>query len=109
MSKWQVRITPVAYEDLQAIKAYIADELCNPDAADRIVDRIVSSYEQLSDFPMRGKDAALMLGIETNYRVLVCESYVIFYKVEAEYVSVYRIIYGKRDFLTVLFDLLPEE
>ncbi len=36
-------------------------------------------------------------------------AYLVFYKIEGEFVSVYRILNGARDYLTVLFSEEPSE
>jgi plasmid stabilization system protein ParE len=38
-----------------------------------------------------------------DYRYLVSGNYLIFYKIEDEYISVNRILYGRRDYLRILF------
>jgi toxin ParE1/3/4 len=50
------------------------------------------------------------MDIQTNYRFLVCASYLIFYRCEDEIIFVLRILYGRRDYTRILFgDLLKEE
>lgn len=41
--------------------------------------------------------------MKTDYRFLICGMYLIFYKIEGEFVSVYRILNGMRDYLSILF------
>jgi len=99
----KLRINPLAYQDLLEIKSYIAIELLNPEAADDIVRNIIAAYNRLSDFPFMGQSLSAIIGITTDYRYLVSGSYIIFYKIENEFVSVYRVLYGKRDYVRVLF------
>jgi len=42
--------------------------------------------------------------IETDYRFLVCGNYLVFYRTEADSVFVDRVIYGRRDYIKILFD-----
>lgn len=103
MSKMKIKVNPEAINDIGKIKGYIRDELCNPKAADRIVNEIVKSYKGLKDFPLRGSALDSIISVKTDYRYLVCENYFIFYKVNADTVSVYRIIDARRDFIRILF------
>ena len=44
------------------------------------------------------------------YRYLVCGSYLIFYHVDADTVYIDRVLYGRRNYLTLLFgDKMKEE
>ena len=36
----KIRLSPLALSDLQEIKEYITDELCNPAAANRIITKL---------------------------------------------------------------------
>lgn len=105
----KIRVNPVALQDLKEIKAYITEEFSNPDAALRIVKKIIDSYSKLKDFPLTGTPLASIIDIETDFRFLVCENYIIFYKVNERYVSIYRVLYGRRDYLNVLFGKLTRE
>jgi addiction module RelE/StbE family toxin len=99
----KLRINPVAMQDMQDIKMYITSELQNPDAAVKILQKIIAAYKRLPEFPLMGTSLSLVLGIPTEYRYLVRGSYIIFYKVEGEYVSIYRVLYGRRDYVKILF------
>ena len=44
-----------------------------------------------------------------DYRFLVSGSYMVFYRVNGQDVYVDRVLYGRRDYLNVLFRELPEE
>ncbi len=99
--KFKIRISPVAISDVQEIKAHIAGD--NPGAASKMGNAIYSKIEKLADFPEMGASISAKIGIKTNYRFLVCGVYLIFYKIEGEFVSVYRVLSGERDYLSILF------
>ncbi len=99
----KIRVNPIALKDLMSIKEYITEELDSPDAALKIVKKIVDSYEKLRDFPGMGISLNSKIDIPTDYRFLVSEEYIIFYKLEGEYVSIYRILNARMDYLKVLF------
>ncbi len=99
----KIRVNPIALKDLMSIKEYITEELDSPDAALKIVKKIVDSYEKLRDFPGMGISLNSKIDIPTDYRFLVSEEHIIFYKLEGQYVSIYRILNAKMDYLKVLF------
>ncbi len=105
--KFKVRINPVVITDVQEIKDHIAED--NPGAATKLGNTIYSRIEKLADFPEMGASLSAKINIKTDYRFLVCGTYLIFYKIEGEFVSVYRILNGVRDYLSILFaDELPK-
>ena len=99
----KLRINPLATEDLIEIKNYITRELENPTAAINVVRKIIDSYEKLKEFPMMGADLSVKVNIKTDFRYLVSSNYIVFYRVDDEYVSIYRILYAGRDYLRILF------
>ena len=103
MSVAKLRLAPAALSDLQEIKSYICNELCNPSAADRIIRMIVDNYSMLESSPFIGASLSSIIPIETDFRYLVCENYIVFYKAEGAYVSVYRVLYGRRNYIKILF------
>lgn len=105
----KIRVSPVALQDLKEIKSYITEEFSNSDAALRIVKKIINSYSKLKDFPLTGTPLSSVIDIETDFRFLVCENYIIFYKCNEKYVSIYRVLHGRRDYLNVLFGKLTRE
>lgn len=106
--KFKIRINPMAISDVQEIKAYITEE--NPGAAVKIGNAIYSKIEELADFPEMGASLSAKINIKTDYRFLVCGVYLIFYKTEGEFVSVYRVLNGVRDYLPILFaEELPDD
>lgn len=106
----KIRLSPLAVSDLQEIKEYITDELCNPTAANRIITKIIKDYSLLETSPLLGPSLSTVIHIDTDYRFWVSGKYIIFYKTEGEYVSIYRILYGARDYMKILFsDKLTDE
>ena len=99
----------MALQDLKEIKAYINGELCNPDAALKVVSNIIRTYEGLVQMPFIGKKLSAVIDMETDFRYCISGSYLIFYRVDVEYVSIYRVLYGRRDYARILFGDLPEE
>ena len=100
----KLRINPVAKKDLYDIKEYITKELDNPTAAINVVSNIIEDYEKLKEFPFLGVKLSSKIDIETNYRYLISGNYIVFYKIDDEYVSIFRIIYSRRDYIKLLLD-----
>jgi len=106
--KFKIRINPVAIADIQEIKAYISED--NSAAAEQTGNDIYSKVENLAEFPQMGVPLSSRISIKTDYRFLVCGRYLIFYKIEGEFVSVYRVLNGMRNYLSIIFtDDLPED
>ncbi|GAB6179462.1 type II toxin-antitoxin system RelE/ParE family toxin [Desulfotomaculum defluvii] len=103
--KYKIRINPMAISDVQEIKEYIAQY--NSEIALRIGNNLYSAIEKLADFPEVGASLSIKINIKTDYRYLVSGDNLIFYKIEGEYVSVYRILNGVRDYLSILFEDKP--
>lgn len=99
----KLRVNPKAIEDLKSIRSYISDELNNPVAAKNIVATIIEAYEKLLDFPYMGRDLSSKIGLRTDYRYLICDHYIVFYKYDEAYISIYRILNSQRDYLHILF------
>jgi plasmid stabilization system protein ParE len=99
----KLRLSPLAREDLQDVKAYITDELQSPDAAANAVARITSKIRSLINFPMMGPSLSSIVDLETDYRFLVCGNYTAFYRYNEDTVYIVRVLYGRRDFMRILF------
>ena len=93
-----------AVKDLEAIGDYIADTLKSPMAALSTVGKIQDAVGKLADFPFIGTPLSTKVEIEIDYRFLVCDNYLVFYRTEADSVFIDRVIYGRRDYIKILFD-----
>ena len=98
-----ISFSPAAVQDIKDIKSYIADELCSEQAAINTVDKIMKRIRQLADFPELGAPLSSIIDIEVPYRFLVCGNYTTFYKTDGAKVFIIRILYGKRNFMQILF------
>lgn len=105
----KLRYSPEALNDLDEIWEYIHNELQNPAAAQKTVAGILDALEKLCDSPEIGSLLSSITGIESDYRHLVCGNYVTFYRIDRTNVFIDRILYGRRDYLRILFGDLPED
>ena len=96
-------VSKEARKDLVQIRQYISEELCNPDAAVRIMGLLKKSIASLSDFPGRGRPLDALSPVHTDYRYLICENYCVFYLSNDGDVVVIRILHQRQDCLRALF------
>ncbi len=99
----EIKLSKDAIEDLQKIKAYIADELCNEQAAIHTVAKIMGGLRRLADFPQSGAPLASVVDLDTGHRFLPCGNYTAFYRYADGVVYVSRVLYVRRDFMRILF------
>ena len=89
--------------DLSQIKEHISVEYDNPTAATRMVEYIVKRIRGLKHFPEMGALLSSIVDIDTNYRYLVCKKYLVFYRIDGNDVFIIRVLYGGRDYTSILF------
>ena len=109
--KNRVRYTARALHDLDEVWDYISFELQNPQAAEKTVNRILDKVDQLVEFAQSGALLSAVSEVMGEERFIVCDSYMIFYHSKKQEITIDRILYGRRDYLRVLFDKteLPEQ
>ena len=99
----EIKFSPEAITDLQHTKAYITEELCNEQAAVGTVAKITKRIHMLASFPESGVTLFSIVDFETDYRFLVCGNYTAFYRIENQTVNIIRVLYGRRNFMQILF------
>ena len=105
-----LHLSPEAQNDLEEIRDYIATELENPIAALNTVSRITKSIRILQTHAGAGAPLSSIADVESDYRYLVSGNYLTFYRAYGDDVFVDRVLYGRRDYLRILFgDMLGEE
>lgn len=105
----KLHYSPEVLNDLDEIWTYIFEELQNPSAAQKTVDGILDIIEKLKEFSEMGPELSSVTDVESGYRFRVCGNYLAFYRVTGAEVSIDRILYGRRDYLRILFGNLSEE
>lgn len=100
----EIRFSPDALEDLREIKSYITDDLQNETAAENTIRKIMDRLQQLIDFPDMGAPLSSVALTQSDYRYLICGRYTAFYRHEEDVVYIVRVLYGRRDFMRVLFE-----
>lgn len=95
---------------MREIGDYVSRELRNPDVALRLIRRFRAAMLPLRDFPGMGSPLPTPGRQNVQYRYLVCGHYLIFYHVESDTVLVDRVLYGRRNYMALLFgDCLEDE
>lgn len=100
----QLHLSPVAQADLTEIKEYISEDLENSIAATSTVSKIMEQIRSLSGQPFIGTPLSAITDIESDYRFLVSGNYLVFYRAYGAEVYIDRILFGRRDYLRILFD-----
>ena len=108
--KNKIYYSPESRRDLDDIWDYIVSELQNRSAAERVINRIIDAVDPLKNFAEMGTPLSSIADIGTDYRFLVSGNYMVFYRVQGNDVYIDRVLYGRSDYMSVLFkDLLREE
>ena len=84
-------------------ESYIAKNLENPSAAISTVRNITKDLRRLREHSLIGASLSSIADVESDYRFLVTGSYLTFYRVLDNDVYVDRVLYGRRDYLRILF------
>lgn len=105
----KLHLSPEAQEDLSEIKAYIAEDLENPQAALSTVMKITKTIRMLQDHALIDTPLSAVADVNSDYRYLVSGNYMVFYRVAGKDVFIDRVLYGRRDYLRILFADTQEE
>lgn len=106
----KLHISDDARQDLAEIKQYIAEDLDSPNAAVQTVKAILKEISRLKEQSGIGAPLSSIVPVESEYRFLVYGKCLTFYRVVAQDVYIDRILYGRRNYLAVLFgDALDSE
>lgn len=98
-----VKYSPEAINDLNQIGDYIENKLKNKDAAKRIVQDILNSVSLLENMPEMGVALSASFMKLDDFRYIVSGKYLVFYKYIYDEVYISRIIYEKRNYISILF------
>ena len=102
---FSVELTKGALGDVRAIKAYIEEQLLEPAAARRTVERILAAADALSTMPRRNR---VLVTTSSGYDVRLARAgnYSLLYLIAADAVRVFAVMYSARDFESRLPALL---
>ena len=100
----KIIFAPEALQDLNDIGDYISEELSSPQAAKKLLSEILSSIELLGANPLMGASISVLTNIVSDYRYIVLKNYLVFYRVSNLLIYIDRILYSRRNYLSVLLD-----
>ncbi|WP_088228878.1 type II toxin-antitoxin system RelE/ParE family toxin [Desulfosporosinus sp. FKB] len=100
MSKYKIKILQIAREDIGEIYLYIAEG--SPKSALVVINKITDKIDTLAELPHIGKIVPDNELAKQEYRMLIIDSYIAFYKVIDDEVVVYRVLHGMRDYPDLL-------
>ena len=96
---YDVRITRQAYSQIAEVRHYIAFELMNPEAAERVLTNILNAIKSLSDMPSRNPLVESEPWYTNGVRKLIVNHFNVYYWIEEQTSKVYvtAVVYQKRD------------
>ena len=84
MDNYSVKLYAKAYRDLDEIYSYIADNLSEPDIAEKYITALENGILSLEQMPERGAIRKTGIYANQNYRQLIIKNHMIIYKVLKE-------------------------
>lgn len=101
--EYKILVSPSAKLDMIQIHDYIANELCAPDSADKLLLKFLSAIERLKKFPLSGDNAHLEF-LGSDYRKILIDNYFMFYKVNVTDSNAYvlRVLFASSDYIKIL-------
>lgn len=99
-NKYALRYLPVAVDDLISIFDWIADG--SPSIAADFIDKLDQHIGNLGTHPFLGRIPRDDKLKSSGYRVLVIESYLVFYIVRGNTVEIHRVVHGSRNLDDIL-------
>lgn len=101
---YNVCILPSAKQDMLDIVSYIANDIKNPDAADKLSMMFLAEIEQISAFPYSRPVFLPIRPLSHEYRRAPIKNYMLFYWIDEpqKTVTIARVIYAKRNICAML-------
>ncbi len=93
-AKYKLRYLPAAQDDLISIFDYIARD--SPKRALSFVEKLDKRIGLLEGHPLLGRAPRHPKLREYGYRVLIVESYLVFYVIRGGAIEVHRVVHGSR-------------
>ena len=102
--KYRIVFSQLAFDDLDEIWNYISNALKDPFAAENTVNGILDKIDLLEAQPEMGVQLFFDDGLNSGYRYVIYNNYLAFYRIYPDTVYVDKVIYGKHDYMKLLFD-----
>ena len=98
-----VRYSPAAMRDMEELWDGVFEVSRSFEIADRYVQEFTDEIAAKKDFP-QGGIPLFYRGLFTGFYSVNFKAYKAFYRINAHYIEVARIIMMKRDYMRILFD-----
>lgn len=100
MASYEVELLPAAFSDLDEIFEFILAD--SPQTANDILESIMHRLRSLESFPLSGAPLLDRSLTKFNFRMIVIDPYIVFYRFINNKVLIYRILHGARDYSHIL-------
>lgn len=106
----KIMYSRLAKRDLEEMGDYIAEEYKSPISARKTVNKMQDAIDRLAEYPHSGAPLSARYEDVGDYRYIVSGNYLAFYRIVNDIVFVDRILYSRRDYLSIIFgDRLRKE
>lgn len=102
--KNKINYSPEALQDLNDIGDYISINLCNQQAALKILTAILKDIDLLAANPKLGAPLSSITELVSDYRFLISNKHIVFYREDNNNIFIDRILYSKRNYLSILLE-----
>jgi len=94
-AKYMLRYLPIAQDDLLAIYDYVAQD--SPARALTFVDKLDERIGRLEHHPLLGRIPRHARLRQDGYRVLIIDTYLVFYIIRGQQIEIHRVVHGSRN------------
>ena len=101
---YTIEYLPIARRDMVDIAKYIGVKLANPEAAERLAEKMIEAAEKLTDMPYKCPVHIPVKPLRHEYRKLIVQNYIMFYWVDEDkkLITIARVVYSGRDYENIL-------
>lgn len=102
MKKYNIEYSMEAKQDLIDIKRYIKYNLQEPNTAQKLITKIKKEIDSLKDNPEMYSIIDDDIIKRFKIRKLIVDNYIVFYRINDENIQIVRVMYGRRNWITLL-------
>ncbi len=98
----RLKIFPLAQSDMDAIFAYVSENLKNPTAAIGLIEDFEKAFAAVRAFPESCPLVNNEYVADKTLRKLIVNNYIAFFRVRGDEIQVVRVLYGMSDYRSLL-------
>ena len=102
MKKYNIEYSMESKQDLIDIKRYMKYNLQEPNTAQKLIAKIKKEIDSLKDNPEMYSIIDDDIIKSFKIRKLVIDNYIVFYRINDEKIQIVRVMYGRRNWITLL-------